>query len=662
MAIEWLLREPQRPSPIRRRGQDPLARVGECSPLSAARRLLSLVAEQRARLVLAVGAMIVLALATGTYPILLDLLTTRLVAPADGIEDGIDDRAWAKGLDALARWGWSVDRARLSAFVSDNLLPIFMLVVVVKGLAQAVRFHAMGALAQHVTRGLRGKLFTRIVHQDAAFFGARPSGDLISRLMNDVRHVERTATYALPVMVGDVLRVLILGVVCLVEYTRLFVVALGVLPLAVLPIVYFGRLLKQYGRQAQEAVSDLTRRVTETLGGIRTVAVYGREKREIDRFEHAQNAYLDVSMRGVLVRALQTPAMEWVGVVAVVVTLRFALSSESNGGMRPGEVIGFLLALVLLYEPIKAIGRLSGIVMPGLASAERVFEIADQVSGVVSVPGARCLAGPAHEVALAHVGFRYREADAFTLEDISLTLRRGCTVALVGPSGGGKSTIASLVPRLFDVSKGVITVDGIDVRELELGSLREQVAMVEQEAYLFDDSVAENIAYGRASATREEIVAAAKRAHADAFIRALPAGYDARVGERGIQLSAGQRQRIAIARAFLRDAPILILDEVTSALDRESEEAIRHAVSGLVQDRVALVIAHRLSTVQQADEILVVDRGRIVERGRHDDLLLREGWYARWAAEGRGGGLRVSADCRGREVCSTGTMVVARRC
>lgn len=598
--------------------------------MTAARRLLGFLAQHRGRLSVACGAMVVLALATGAYPILLDLLTTRLVAPAEPL----NGRAWVEGLRVLASLGVRVDGVRFSAFVFENLLAIFVAVVAVKAGAQAIRFYAMGSLALRVTRDVRAELFARIVHQDAAFFGPRASGDLVSRLINDVRHVERTATYALPVMIGDALRVLVLGGVCLVEYTRLSLVACVVLPLAVVPIVCFGRLLKRFGRQAQEAVSGITRRVTETLGGIRAAMVYGREQREIGRFRRAQDAYVNAGMKSVRVRAIQTPAMELVGVVAVVVTLQFALSVGSDRGVRPGEVIGFLLALVLLYEPIKAIGRLSGIVMPGLVAAERVFEIADRAPSVIDAPDATELVRPVCEVAFEQVGFRYREKDAWALDGVDLTLRRGRTVALVGPSGGGKSTLAALVPRLFDATRGAVTVDGLDVKQVQLASWREQVALVEQDAYLFDDSFAENIAYAKVGATRPEIEAAARRAQADGFIRARPGGYDAPVGERGCHLSSGQRQRIAIARAFLRDAPVVILDEVTSALDRESEQAVRVAVSELLRDRAALVIAHRLESIRESDEIVVLAGGRVLERGSHQELMRAGGWYARWAAEG----------------------------
>ncbi|MCB0780613.1 MAG: ATP-binding cassette domain-containing protein [Flavobacteriales bacterium] len=294
-----------------------------------------------------------------------------------------------------------------------------------------------------------------------------------------------------------------------------------------------------------------------------------------------------------------------------------------------GEVVGFLLAMVLLYEPIKAIGRLNGIIVPGLASAERVFEIMDRPADIVDRPEARALDHDPEVVRFEQVGFRYAEDGPWVLRGFDLVLPRGKMVALVGGSGGGKSTAAALLPRLYDVSEGAITVDGVDLRDLTQASLRARIALVAQENYLFNDTVRANIAYGRPGATDTEVEAAARRAYAHDFIAKLPEGYDTVTGERGVQLSGGQRQRIAIARAFLRDAPILILDEATSALDTQSEQQVQAALDALVEDRTTLVIAHRLSTVRGAHEIVVLDHGRVVERGTHDALVGAGGLYAR---------------------------------
>ena len=565
--------------------------------MSTWRRLLGYVLPYRGALWAAGVSMVALALTTGSYPVLLDLLTTILIQGAGPEAVG---RALQDILTGLARFGVVVDEAALAALLVAQVVPLFGAVVALKALSQAGRFFAMGYLAQRVIQDLRNRLFEALVRQGAPFFGAQSTGHLVSRVMNDVAQVERAATYAIPVLVGDALKVLTLGAVCLVQYTELSLVAFVALPLAVLPIVQFGRMLKRYARRGQEAVGGLTHRITETLGGIRVVHTYGAEAHEVQRFTDANDGYVKVMMKSVLVRAVQTPAMELIGVLALLLTLGYAVGKVDSGEVRPGEVVGFLLAMVLLYEPIKAIGRLNGIIVPGLVSAERVFEVMDRPPDIVDRPGAVALAHDPERVCFEQVGFRYAEDGPWVLRGFDLVLPRGQMVALVGGSGGGKSTAAALLPRLFDVTEGAITVDGVDVRDLTQASLRSRIALVAQENYLFNDTVRANIAYGRPEATAAEVEAAARRAYAHEFIAALPQGYDTVTGERGVQLSGGQRQRIAIARAFLRDAPILILDEATSALDTQSEQQVQLALDALVEDRTTLVIAHRLSTVRAA--------------------------------------------------------------
>lgn len=592
------------------------------------RRLLGYLMPYKVALAVAGVCMVGLAVTTGSYPVLLDLLTTVLVQGAG--EEAVQS-ALQGLLSGLTKLGISVDRDAVAAFLVSNVVPLFAGVVAVKALSQAGRFFAMGYVAQRVIRDLRNQLFERLVRQGAAFFGGQSTGHLISRVMNDVAQVERAATYAIPVLIGDALKVLSLAVVCLVQYTELSLVAFVVLPVAVLPIVQFGRMLKRYAKRGQRAIGGLTHRISETLGGIRVVHTYGGEDHEVERFGQANEDYLSVMMKSVFVRAVQTPAMELIGVVALLLTLSYAVGKVETGEVRPGEVVGFLLAMVLLYEPVKALGRLNGIIAPGLAAAERVYEIVDRPPDIVDRPGARPLEHDPEIVRFEQVGFRYASGGAWVLRGFDLELPRGRVVALVGGSGGGKSTVAALLPRIFDVEEGQITFDGVDIRDLLLDSLRAKIALVAQETYLFNDSIRENIAYGTPGATDDEIERAAKLAHAHDFISALPLGYATETGERGVQLSGGQRQRIAIARAFLRDAPILILDEATSALDTESEREVQAALDELMKDRTTLVIAHRLSTVASAHEIVVLDRGRVVERGRHEALLAAGGLYARLA-------------------------------
>lgn len=502
-------------------------------------RLLGYLRPYRGTLVIALLSMVLLALATGAYPAMLDLLTSMLFPDAasgpSNLERALEDLT--RGFGFL---GFSFDRQAAAAWLKGAIIPLFVAVVLAKVVAQAVRFYAMGFLGTRVIHDLRAHLYRSLLAQDASYFDDQATGFLVSRVMNDVAQVERAATYALPILIGDALKVLTLSAVCLFQYPELSLVSLIVTPLAIFPIVRFGKFLKRYAKRAQEGLGLLTHRITETVGGIRVVHAYGREAYELERFLADSRAYVAINMKSVLVRAVQTPAMELIGVLALLLTLGYAFGKVESGEIRAAEVVAFLLALVLLYEPLKAIGRLNGILMPGVASAERVFQVIDRPPAILDRPDARPYSGVPEQVHFEQVGFRYREDRDPVLEGFELVLPRGQLVALVGPSGGGKSTAAALLPRLYDPSSGRITVDGVDLKSLTLETWRAQIAMVAQETYLFDDTILANIAYGRPGATQEEIEAAAQKAYAHDFIQKLPNGYATRVGERGVQLSGGQ--------------------------------------------------------------------------------------------------------------------------
>jgi subfamily B ATP-binding cassette protein MsbA len=498
----------------------------------------------------------------------------------------------------------------------------------VKGVATYAQSVWMTMVGQHVIADVQTSLFARLMRADLAFFHANSTGSLISRFTNDANLLRGAAANVLAGIGKEAVTVVFLIGLMFYQDWVLALASFVAFPLAFRPIVSIGRRMRRVSANTQAELGQFTTLLDQTFQGARHVKAYGMEEYESQRAERLIERIVALINRATRTRSVASPLMETLGGVAVAIVILYGGHQVIEGVRTPGAFFSFVTALLLAYQPMKTLAGLNANLQEGLAAAQRVFAVLDIEPTVRDAPGAKALAVTGGEIRFEHVHFSYGSAKR-ALNGIDLVVTAGKTVALVGASGAGKSTILNLIPRFYDVTSGRILIDGHDLRGLTLGSLRAAMALVSQEVSLFDDTVRANIAYGRFGAGETEIVQAAKAAAADGFIRALPQGYDTLVGEHGVKLSGGQRQRLAIARAMLKNAPILLLDEATSALDTESERQVQSALKTLMRGRTTLVIAHRLSTVIDADLIYVVDHGVVAETGTHAELIKRGGMYAR---------------------------------
>ena len=512
-----------------------------------------------------------------------------------------------------------------------------ILIYFVKGFFRFAQNYIMRYVGQRVIESLRNILFTKMVFLPVKFFSEQPTGVLLSRITNDINLVQSSIPSMINMFRALITVVTLIGVVFYMNW-KLALLAIVCYPLFIHPLFLISKKIRNYSRKGQERMGGLTSTLQEAFSCIRVVKAFVNEEKEVEKFKNANSAAINFEIKTIFAGEITSPLMEFIGSFGIAAIVYVGGRQVIGGTITPGEFFSFLAALTMVYQPVKDIGNANNAIQAAIAAAQRIFSMLDEKNNILDNDGKIHCDANNKDIEFKNVSFRYSENDPYVLNNISLKVKSGSTVAFVGQSGAGKSTMANLIPRFYDVCSGEILIGGTNIKDYQVHSLRKNIGVVSQEPFLFDDTIKNNISYAKDDFTEEDIINAAKAAYADEFINGLPDGYDTTTGERGVRLSGGQKQRLTIARALLKNPPILILDEATSSLDTESERVVQKALDNLMIGRTSFVIAHRLSTILNADIIVVLNDGKVEAMGRQSDLLSSSPTYKKLYEMQFGGG------------------------